>query len=143
MYELAVYGFCVYVKMKVLIAQLCLTLCNPVVSSWPGSSVHGILQARILERLPFPSPMGLPNQGSSPDLLHCRQMPREAPNKKAGCSVFCITEGSILPELFTCPPRNPPSATYSSGGNASPVYSSLITREPLFLREYFFLFIFK
>ena len=29
---------------KVLAAQLCLTLCNP-----PGSSVHGSLQARILE----------------------------------------------------------------------------------------------
>ena len=35
--------------MKVLIAQLCLTLCNPNDCSPPGSSVHGILQARILE----------------------------------------------------------------------------------------------
>ena len=30
-------------------AQLCLTLCDPVDCSPPGSSVHGILQARILE----------------------------------------------------------------------------------------------
>ena len=29
--------------------QLCLTLCNPMDCSPPGSSVHGILQARILE----------------------------------------------------------------------------------------------
>ena len=29
--------------------QLCPTLCDPVDSSPPGSSVHGILQARILE----------------------------------------------------------------------------------------------
>ena len=29
--------------------QSCLTLCDPVDSSPPGSSVHGILQARILE----------------------------------------------------------------------------------------------
>ena len=29
--------------------QLCLTLCNPVNYSLPGSSVHGILQERILE----------------------------------------------------------------------------------------------
>ena len=28
-------------------AQLCLTLCNPRDCSLPGSSVHGILQARI------------------------------------------------------------------------------------------------
>ena len=32
-----------------LVAQLCLTLCNPVDCCPPGSSVHGILQARILE----------------------------------------------------------------------------------------------
>ena len=31
--------------------QLCLTLCDPMDCSPPGSSVHGILQARILERV--------------------------------------------------------------------------------------------
>ena len=31
------------------VAQLCLTLCNPMDCSLPGSSVHGIFQARILE----------------------------------------------------------------------------------------------
>ena len=31
------------------VAQSCPTLCDPVVCSLPGSSVHGILQARILE----------------------------------------------------------------------------------------------
>ena len=29
--------------------QSCLTLCDPIDSSPPGSSVHGIFQARILE----------------------------------------------------------------------------------------------
>ena len=29
--------------------QLCLTLCDPIDGSPPGSPVHGILQARILE----------------------------------------------------------------------------------------------
>ena len=33
----------------VLVFQSCLTLCDPVDYSLPGSSVHGILQARILE----------------------------------------------------------------------------------------------
>ena len=33
----------------VLVAQSCLTLCNPMDYSLPGFSVHGILQARILE----------------------------------------------------------------------------------------------
>ena len=36
-------------SMEVLVAQLCLTLCDPVDCSPPGSSVHGIFQARILE----------------------------------------------------------------------------------------------
>ena len=36
-------------KVKVLVAQTCLTLRDPVGCSPPGSSVHGILQERILE----------------------------------------------------------------------------------------------
>ena len=35
----------------------------------PGSSVHGILQARILDGLPFPSPGDLPNWGFEPRSL--------------------------------------------------------------------------
>ena len=31
------------------ITQLCLTLCHPLDCSLPGSSVHGVLQARVLE----------------------------------------------------------------------------------------------
>ena len=35
--------------------QLCLTLCEPMDCSPPGSSVHGIFQARILEWVAIPS----------------------------------------------------------------------------------------
>ena len=38
----------------VLVAQSCLTLCDPMDHSPPGSSVHGILQARILEWVTIP-----------------------------------------------------------------------------------------
>ena len=38
----------------VLVAQSCLTLCNPIGYSLPGSSIHGILQARILEWVVIP-----------------------------------------------------------------------------------------
>ena len=38
--------------------QLCLTLCDPMDYSLPGSSVHGILQARILEWVAMPSSRG-------------------------------------------------------------------------------------
>ena len=37
--------------------QLCPTLCDPMDGSPPGSSVHGILQARILEWFAMPSSM--------------------------------------------------------------------------------------
>ena len=37
------------VRCEVKVPQSCLTLCNPMDCNLPGSSVHGILQARILE----------------------------------------------------------------------------------------------
>ena len=43
---------------SVLFTQSCLTLCNPVDCSPPGSSVHGILQERILEWVAMPSSRG-------------------------------------------------------------------------------------
>ena len=48
------------------VAQSCLTLCNPVACIPPGSSVHGILQARILEWVAMPPPGDLPNPGIEP-----------------------------------------------------------------------------
>ena len=38
--------------------QSCLTLCDPIDYSLPGSSVHGILQARKLELVAMPSSRG-------------------------------------------------------------------------------------
>ena len=35
--------------MKVKLLKSCLTLCNPMDCSLPGSSIHGICQARVLE----------------------------------------------------------------------------------------------
>ena len=45
-----------YAAAKLL--QSCLTLCNPLGHSPPDSSVHGILQARILEWVAMPSSRG-------------------------------------------------------------------------------------
>ena len=63
------------VKVEVLVAQSCPTLCNPMDWSPPRSSVHRILQARILE-----TEMGchsllqgiFPTQGLNPSLLYLR-----------------------------------------------------------------------
>ena len=41
-----------------VVAQLCPTLCNPMNYSPPGSSVHGSLQAWILEWVAMPSSRG-------------------------------------------------------------------------------------
>ena len=48
---------CTFVRAKSL--QLCLIPCYPMHCSSPGSSVHGILQARILEWVAMPSSRGL------------------------------------------------------------------------------------
>ena len=42
----------------VLVAQSCPTLCDPRDHSPPGSSVHGILQARVLEQVAIPFSRG-------------------------------------------------------------------------------------
>ena len=59
-------------------AQSCLALCDPMDCSPPGSYLHGILQARILEWVAMLSSRG-PSQHRdrtciSLCLLHCRQI---------------------------------------------------------------------
>ena len=48
---------------------VCPTLCDPMDCSLPGSSIHGIFQARILEQVAFPTPGDLPNPGIEPTSL--------------------------------------------------------------------------
>ena len=59
----------------VLVAKSCLTLCDPMDCGPPGSSVHGILQARILEWVAISFSRGssqlrdqIPAQGSNPQV---------------------------------------------------------------------------
>ena len=47
--------------MKVKVTQSCLTLCDST-----DYTVHGILQARIVEWVAVPSPEDLPNPGIKP-----------------------------------------------------------------------------
>ena len=49
-----------------LVPQLCPTLCNPADCSLPASSVHGILQVRILNCVAIPSLVAFPNSGVEP-----------------------------------------------------------------------------
>ena len=68
--------------MKVLVAQTCLTLCDPMDCS-PPDSVHGILQARNWGGFPFPPPGDLPHPGIDPRFpaLQADSLPSEPPGK--------------------------------------------------------------
>ena len=77
-----------------LVAQSCPILCDPLDCSPPGSSVHEILQARILEWVAMPPPPGhLTNPGMEPRFLALRadSLPSEPPGKPSselrGCNI--------------------------------------------------------
>ena len=62
----------------VLVAQSCPTLCNPMDYSPPGSSVHGILQAKILEWVAI-SFSNKPHEARDFCSRHFSQVPRNVP----------------------------------------------------------------
>ena len=59
----------IYVRAKLF--QSCMTLCDPMDYSLPGSSVHRISQARILDWVAIPPPGDLPDPGIEPRSLMC------------------------------------------------------------------------
>ena len=94
----------VAMKEKVLVAQACLTLSNLIDCGPPSSSVHGILQARILERVTIPfSREGLPDPGTKPQspTVQAYFLPSEPPDdpKRSNQSILkgispeCSLEG--------------------------------------------------
>ena len=70
-------------KVKVLVTQLCPTLCNPTDCSPPGFSVNGIFQARILQWIAYSFSRDLPNPGIEPGFpaLQAESLPSESPGK--------------------------------------------------------------
>ena len=91
--------------MKVKFAQLCPTFCDPMDCSLPGSSVHGVLQARILERIAFPSPGDLPNPGVKRKfpILQVDSLPSEPPEKpkNMGGGSLSLFRESSCPRSWT------------------------------------------
>ena len=57
---------------SVKVVQVCLTLCDPTDCSLPGSSVHGVLHARILEWVAIPYDPAFPLLGTYPEELKTR-----------------------------------------------------------------------
>ena len=72
-----------------LCARFCQTLCNPRDCSPPGSSVHGISQAKILEWLAISSPRGSPNPRIEPTSL-------VSPALAGGFYLYTMTEDKYL-----------------------------------------------
>ena len=74
-------------------------LCNPMGCSPPGSSVNGILQARILEWVAMPSSRGLPNPGIKPrsPTLQADSLLSEPPGKPMNTGVGSL---SLLQGIF-------------------------------------------
>ena len=64
-----------YQKSESEVTQLCPTLWDPMDCSPPGSSLHGIFKARVLEWVAISFSRGIfQTQGSNPGPPHCRQM---------------------------------------------------------------------
>ena len=82
-----------------LVAQSRPTLCFPMDCSPPGSSVHRILQARILDGLPCPPPRDLPKPGicAKSPTLQADSLPSEPPEKPKNTGVSSL---SLLQENF-------------------------------------------
>ena len=77
---------CVCVCVCVWITQSCLTLCDPTNCSPPGFSVHGILQARILEWIAIPFSRGS-SQPRDRTLVSCRFFTVWATGKSSSCLI--------------------------------------------------------
>ena len=84
----------------VLVTQLCPTLCNPMDCSPPGSSVHGIFQARILEWVAMPLSRGssLPRDWTQVSCIADRFFTIWAAQKARLFSYFLLYSNS-LPSL--------------------------------------------
>ena len=66
-----------------LVTQSCPTLCDPIDCSPPGSSVHGILRAKMLKPVSMPSSRDLPDPGikSKSPTLQADSLLSEPPGK--------------------------------------------------------------
>ena len=76
------------IEAQCLVAQPCLTLYNPLNYSLPGSSVHGIFQARILVSSIHLSGAVVSNSLQPHGLKHAR-LPSPSPTPRA-CSSSCL-----------------------------------------------------
>ena len=82
-------------RREVQVVQLCLTFCNPMDRSLPGTSVHGILQARILAwvAIPFSRGSSWPRDWSQVSDIVSRLSTLWAPREGHALAPQCLTLG--------------------------------------------------
>ena len=92
--------------MKVKVAQSCLTLYDPMNCSLPGASVHGILQARLLEWVAIPFSRGSSQPGIEPGspALQADSLSAEPPGKpdSCHCQIFAFCHSGGYKMTFQC-----------------------------------------
>ena len=88
-----------HTPLKVKVAQSCLTLCNTVDYIAPGSSVYGILQARILGWVVVPFSRGCSQPRIEPrsSTLQVDSLPSEPPGMPKNTGVGSL---SLLQQIF-------------------------------------------
>ena len=114
------HGLCIqWNAVLCLAAQSCLTLCDPMDCSLSGTSVHGILQKRILEWVAMLSYSGS-SQTKDWIQVSCTAGGSEAPGKpkNTGVGILYVLQGIFWP-------RNPSRASCIAGG----FFTSWATRE--------------
>ena len=131
-------GLPVWMTVLCLVTQLCPTLCNPIDCSLPGSSVHGILQATILEGVAMPSslpsePPGKPQfewqqpwDASVPSMLcvltHFRTF---APAGPSAWSAFSLSSSVSSRTSSQTPHDHPWNSAWPPGGDVCPLRAPL------------------
>ena len=95
---------CMKVKGESEVSQLCPTLSDPMDCSPPGSSVHGICQARVLAWGAIAFSVYFPDQGSNPGPLHWEHSLNlcttcEVPHRFSRCTKRLL----LSPFFLLCP----------------------------------------
>ena len=90
----------IFLNVLVLVAQLGLTLCNPMDCSLPGSYVHGILQARILEWVAVPFSRGSFQPRDQTQVSHIADSLLSEPPGKPNSSI-CYDKNKFILEKNT------------------------------------------
>ena len=130
--------------------QSCQTLCDPMDCSLPGSSLHGILQARVLEwvAISFSRGSSQPRDQTRVSLIpgRCFNLwaTREAHilsyllSKRMGCLSGCLVSSAIIQKLFCgiCSAFKYSFDEFVGEKVVSPSYSSTILGPPLHWSEF-------